>query len=80
MGPQLRKLAGLAGDFERVARLFESLMAQSELPDDCSLELARLHGDWAQAELTAGQTATPRSPICAPPTSGIQNWPTSPCG
>jgi predicted Zn-dependent protease len=56
MGPQLRKLAGMAGDHERVARLIESLMTQRELPDEYSLELARLHADWAQAELTAGRS------------------------
>lgn len=55
MGPQLRKLAGEAGEYERAARLFERLAAQREVPDEYSLELARLHNDWAQADLTAGR-------------------------
>jgi lipopolysaccharide biosynthesis regulator YciM len=55
MGAQLRKLAGAARDFERAARLLEKLAAEAESPGEFSLELARLDGDWAQAELTAGQ-------------------------
>jgi tetratricopeptide (TPR) repeat protein len=55
MGPQLRKLAGAAGAFERVARLLGALAAQSESGGEFSRELARLHGDWAQAEETAGR-------------------------
>ena len=52
---RLRKLAAAAHDFERGAKLLERLAAQTESPGEFSLELARLHGDWAQAESAAGK-------------------------
>ena len=52
---RLRKLAVAAHDFERGGKLLEKLAAQSNPPDAYSLELARLHGDWAQAQSAAGQ-------------------------
>ena len=52
---RLRKLAAAAHDFERGAKLLEKLAAQADSPGEFSLELARLHGDWAQAESAAGK-------------------------
>lgn len=54
-GVRLRKLAAAAHDFDRGAKLLEKLAAQADSPGDYSLELARLQGDWAQADVTAGQ-------------------------
>jgi tetratricopeptide (TPR) repeat protein len=52
---RLRKLAGAAHDFERGAKLLEKIAAQADSSGEYSLELARLQGDWAQAEQTAGR-------------------------
>ncbi|MEZ0254913.1 MAG: tetratricopeptide repeat protein [Chthoniobacter sp.] len=52
---RVRKLAGAAHDFERGAKLLEKVAAQADSPGEYSLELARLQGDWAQAEQTAGK-------------------------
>ncbi|HEY3898750.1 MAG TPA: tetratricopeptide repeat protein [Chthoniobacter sp.] len=51
---RLRKLALAAHDFARGAKLLERLAAQDSSPQEYSLELARLNGDWAQADLAAG--------------------------
>jgi tetratricopeptide (TPR) repeat protein len=51
---RLRKLAVSAHDFDRGARLLEKLAAQASAPEEFSPELARLHGDWAQTLLEAG--------------------------
>ena len=48
-------MAGAAQEFERGAKLLEKMTAQADSPGEYSLELARLQGDWAQAELTAGK-------------------------
>jgi len=52
---RLRKLAAAAHDFARGAKLLERQAAQADSPGEYSLELARLQGDWAQAEMAAGQ-------------------------
>ena len=53
---RVRKLAVTARDFARGVKLLENLAAQAESPQEYSLELARLQGDWAQSEVAAGQT------------------------
>jgi predicted Zn-dependent protease len=55
LGSRLRTLAAAAHDFARGAKLLERLAAQSATSGEYSLELARLEGDWAQAEVAAGQ-------------------------
>ncbi len=55
---RLRLAAGGGKAFERGAKLLGNFAAQAESPGEFSVELARLHGDWAQAELTAGQPAS----------------------
>jgi len=53
---RVRKLAVAARDFARGAKLLENFTAQAESPQEYSVELARLQGDWAQSEVAAGQT------------------------
>jgi tetratricopeptide (TPR) repeat protein len=55
LAPRLRQLAAAGRTFERTAKLLEKHAAQTEASGEFSLELARLLGDWAQAELAAGQ-------------------------
>jgi lipopolysaccharide biosynthesis regulator YciM len=55
MSARLRKLATAGPAFEAVARLLEKLAAETNPPGEFSVELARLYGDWAQAELAAAQ-------------------------
>lgn len=55
MSARLRPLARASGGYERVARLLEGLAAEGKGAGEFSLELAKLLGDWAQAELGAGQ-------------------------
>jgi len=55
LAPRLRQLASASRAFERVAKLLQGYAAQEEAADAFSVELARLFGDWAQQELTAGQ-------------------------
>ena len=55
---RLRKLAIAAHDFARGARLLQRMAAQASSPEEYSLELARLNGDWAQADLAAGHPET----------------------
>jgi tetratricopeptide (TPR) repeat protein len=57
LAARLRQLAPAANAFERTAKLLEKHAAESESPGEFSIELARLQGDWAQAELAAGQSA-----------------------
>lgn len=52
---RVRKLAGAAHDFERGAKLLEKMAVQADSPREYSLELARLQGDWAEAEQAAGK-------------------------
>ena len=55
LAARLRALATAARAYERTAKLLERQAAQTETPGEFSLELARLHGDWAQAERAAGK-------------------------
>jgi tetratricopeptide (TPR) repeat protein len=52
---RLRKLAATTREFARSAKLLERLAAQASSPQEYSLELARLQGDWAQSDLAASQ-------------------------
>lgn len=52
---RLRKLVATAHEFERGAKLMEKVAAQADSSGVYSLELALLHGDWAQAEQAAGR-------------------------
>jgi tetratricopeptide (TPR) repeat protein len=54
-GVRLRKLSVAAHDFERGVKLLERLAAQTDASGEFSLELARLYGEWAQADLNAGK-------------------------
>lgn len=55
MAATLRQLAGSAQRFEDVAAIFESLVKQQPAGSDLTIELARLYGDWAASESTAGK-------------------------
>ena len=52
----LRELARETRDFEPVAALFDKLAKQRPDNSELTLELARLHADWAEAELAASKT------------------------
>ncbi len=53
LAARLRALAKSAGDFEPAAKVLEKLAALSPDPPDIFPELARLYGDWAEADLEA---------------------------
>lgn len=55
MAARLRPLAVTSNAFERAAKLLERATAETEGEREYSVELARLLGDWAQAEIAAGQ-------------------------
>jgi lipopolysaccharide biosynthesis regulator YciM len=55
MSARLRKLAAAGQGFEAVAKMLEKLAAEMNSPEEFSVELARLYGDWAQSELAAVQ-------------------------
>ena len=55
MAARLRALAVASGAFERTAKLLEKLAAEEEGASEFSVELAKLLGDWAQADLAAGR-------------------------
>jgi lipopolysaccharide biosynthesis regulator YciM len=57
LAARLRQVAIAGRTFGRTAKLLERHAAQAESPGEFSLELARLQGDWAQAEVAAGQPA-----------------------
>jgi len=55
LGARVRKLAVAAHEFARGVKLLEKLARQSDAPEEYSLELARLRGDWAQEQSAAGE-------------------------
>ena len=55
MAARLREMAKGQSGFAPVAELLERLMAQAGEWPDLSLALARIYGDWAAAELLAGE-------------------------
>lgn len=55
MAGRLREMARGQSGFEAVAALLEKIMAQAGEVPDLSLALAQIHGDWAAADLLAGQ-------------------------
>jgi indole-3-glycerol phosphate synthase len=57
LAARLRQAARAERSFERTAKLLEKHAAQAEA-GEYSLEPARLHGDWAEAETADGQPAS----------------------
>jgi tetratricopeptide (TPR) repeat protein len=55
MAAVLRQLARDDQRFDEVAAIFEALVKQSPAGSDLTLEMARLYGDWAASESTAGK-------------------------
>ena len=55
MARRLREMAKGQAGFEPVVALLEKVMAQAGESPDLSLALAQLYGDWAAADLLAGQ-------------------------
>ena len=55
MALRIREMAKAQAGFAPVVALLEKIMAQAGESPDLSLALAQLYGDWAAADLLAGQ-------------------------